>query len=41
VQQNPGSQGYYVLQCKLPPGNTGGTVIAYGYEEESPTDDNN
>jgi hypothetical protein len=41
VAQNPNSQGYYVVQCRLPQGNPGGTVIAYRYVEESPTDTNN
>jgi hypothetical protein len=41
VAQNPNSQGYYVVQCQLPHGNPGGTVIAYRYVEESPTDNNN
>jgi hypothetical protein len=42
VAQNPDSRGgYYVVQCKLPPGNPGGTVIAYRYVEASPTDNSN
>ena len=41
VPQNPSSQGYYVVQCELPQGNPGGTVIAYRYVEESPTDTDN
>ena len=41
VKQNPDSQGYYVAQCRLPPGAPGGSIIAYRTVEESPTDDNN
>lgn len=32
---------YYVVQCRLPPGSPGGTVVSYRYNEESPTDENN
>jgi hypothetical protein len=41
VPQNPRRDGYYVVQCKLPAGQPGGTVASYQYFELSPTDDNN
>lgn len=39
VKQNPSIDGYYALQCRLPP--AGGTVVSYRYTETSPTDENN
>ncbi|MGH8491136.1 MAG: hypothetical protein ACREXS_20305 [Gammaproteobacteria bacterium] len=38
VKQNARIDGYYVVQCALPPG---GTVVSYSYVESSPTDENN
>ena len=41
VKENPERNGYYVVQCRLPPGNPGGTVVSYRFSERSPTDQNN
>jgi hypothetical protein len=41
MQQNPTIDGYYVLQCQLPPGSPGGTIARYRYVEPLPTDRNN
>jgi hypothetical protein len=41
MQQHPTIDGYYVLQCELPPGLPRGTIASYRYFEPSPTDRNN
>jgi hypothetical protein len=41
VPANPTRDGYYVVQCELPEGKPGGSVISYTYTESTPTDQNN